>query len=795
MFYPSGTLARQQAKGSQAPKAVKIKSMKKTRWFLAGLGALAVCLLAALFLSGSAFHRIGYQPEKERLVKLLPGQSAAQEIFAVPPGFNSISLSFAASRRLLPWQNLPVEVQLQIISGSSERTVPVLIQRQYLPLGRLVISFAPQSNPPGSRYFLSLTNASSEPFSLWSGLPFTNSSLPLLALDGQSLPSSLNLSLGQSFLHSLPAIGSAALFQRAGISILVFLFFTLISLPLWELTHASDRADRDANSQFLYHLGLGMVIWLAYLWVLSRFSVRPTNGQVWLLPLLISSLALIFASSRARQWYRQVSKQLAAAWPMIAGILFTLIVCTVQFKDLYVPAWVDGLNHYERVTTLLRQGALVPGDIYPLAYHLLSAALVRVFQLSISEAMLTSGLWISVFSSLAVYPLAERIFHQPRAAWLAVLLYSFFTPFPAYLITWSRFPFFLGLGLLALACALTLEWLQRPAKAYIELAILLAGLGLSHYGTLIHWGAFVLCAAAYAFHPSNKSRFGISSLPIANLKRLLLVLIPILALAAVQAASLFRQGIFSDFLNLNSLAASYMDLAYTFWLTFQQAGWLVWILAGFSLLALLRVRSPLLLLLPVWPLVLGVLNLLQQLTFGTIISSWMNWIIGLCLPLALLAAWGIQTLAKRLALSPRRSAVVILFGTLAVTGFASQIGIVNPTAMLFYQPDTAAMQWIETNTAPDAVFWVKSFRWGQSQVPADAGGWIPAFTGRKIIWPPSGAAQADWKDFLLQSQAQYFYFSGGRGDFSAEQMLTLQPWTKVVYNRDGVQIWQMIRQP
>ncbi|NMC54901.1 MAG: hypothetical protein GYA48_14840, partial [Chloroflexi bacterium] len=541
--------------------------------------------------------------------------------------------------------------------------------------------------------------------------------------------------------------------------------------------------------------GLGMVIWLAYLWGLSRFSIRPTNGQVWILPLLICSLALMFAISRARQWYRQLPKQLAAAWPMIAGILFTLIVRAAQFKDLYAPAWVDGLNHYERVATLLAQGALVPGDIYPLAYHLLSASLARVFQLSVPEAMLTAGLWISVFSSLAVYPLAERILRQPRAAWLAVLLYSFFTPFPAYLITWSRFPFFLGLGLLALTCALTLEWFQRPARAPIELAILLAGLGLAHYGTLVHWVAFLLCAAAYAFHPSNRTQFGISSLPLANLKRLLLVLIPILALAAVQAASLFRQGIFSAFLDLNTLAASYMDLAYTFWLTFQQAGWLVWMLAGLSLLALLRVRSPLLLLLPAWPLLLAFLNLLQQFALGTIISSWMNWIISLCLPLALVAAWGIQTLAKRLALSPRCSAAVILFGALAVTGFASQIGIANPTAMLFFEPDTAAMQWIEANTAPDAVFWVKSFRWGQSQVPADAGGWITAFTGRKIIWPPAGAAQVDWKEFLSQSQAQYFYFSGGRGDFSTEQMLNLQPWTKVVYNRDGVQIWQIIRQP
>lgn len=769
--------------------------MKKIRWFLVGLCALSACLLAALFFSGSAFHLTGYQPEKEQLVKLLPGQSAVQEISAAPPGFNSISLSFAASRRLLPWQDLPVEVRLQIITGSSERTILVFIQRQYLPLGRLVISFAPQSTPPGSRYSLTVTNASSEPFSLWSGLPFTHSSLPLLALDGQSQPSSLNLSLGQSFLHVLPAIGSAAFFQRAGVSILMFVFFTFISLPLWGFTHTDNRTNRDANSQILFHIGLGMAAWLAYLWGLSRFSFRPTNGQVWILPLLVSSLALIFAISRARQGYRQIPKQLAAAWPMIAGILFTLIVRAVQFKDLYAPAWVDGLNHYERVATLLRQGALVPGDIYPIAYHLLSTSLARVFQLSIPEAMLTAGLWISVFSSLAIYPLAAQILRQPRAAWLAVLLYAFFTPFPAYLITWSRFPFFLGLGLLALTCALTLEWLQRPARAPVELAILLAGLGLAHYGTLIHWGAFVLCAAAYAIHPINRAQFALSSFSLANLKRLLLVLIPILALAGVQAASLFRQGIFTAFIDLNSLAASFMDLAYTFWLTFQQAGWLVWMLAGLSLLALLRVRSPLLLLLPVWPLVLGILNLIQQFAFGTIVSSWMNWIIGLCLPLALLAAWGIQSLVKHLALYLHRGTALVLFCALAITGFASQIGIANPSAMIFLQPDTAAMQWIKTNTAPDAVFWVKSFRWGQSQVPADAGGWIPAFTARKITWPPSGAAQTDWKEFLTQSQAQYVYFSGGRGDFSAEQMLTLQPWIKVVYNQHGVQIWQVIRQP
>ncbi len=187
-----------------------------------------------------------------------------------------------------------------------------------------------------------------------------------------------------------------------------------------------------------------------------------------------------------------------------------------------VPLWVDGFNHAAKISLLARDGILPLQINYPFGYHILTWYVHLLTGLDLPAAAFNTGFWISALAIPAAWPLARRIFGQRWTALLAVLLYGMFAPFPAYLATWSRFPYLLGLTLLPLALHAALDWLQSPRMTIpremvqaLPAAILAAGLVLSHYGTVIHFAAFLpVLLLAWRFWPQGEilaQRFGIRS--------------------------------------------------------------------------------------------------------------------------------------------------------------------------------------------------------------------------------------------------------------------------------------------
>jgi hypothetical protein len=748
----------------------------------------AIIILVTVFLvfSGTVFSLSSFQPAKDQLISIQPGQTLYQELSDVPQGFNSITFHYASLKRITPWQKLPFSIELSRHTNDQFISIPLIIQRQSLPLGKLIIRFPAQNDGTFASYQIKITNVSADSsFSIWSGSIFAPISMPPAVLDQTIQSGFLSLHIGVSILSASAYNELALIFARAGLCFLLTLVIALLGLPLFSFLNL----DQTTENHFFYSLGLGVVAWTTLVWGFSRFSILPGTSLSWLLLITFASLVVAVFLLRSKKGGARISPN----WKKLAwlgvGFGLVLVVRAFQFKDLFVPPWVDGLNHYEKVERLLQQGALPPGDIYPIAYHLLSAYLQRSFDIGIPEAMLVAGLWISTFSSLAIYPLAERILKNQTAGWLAVILYSFFTPFPAYLATWSRFPFLFALGLLALACTATLEWLHAPKRIPWLVGVYLSGIALTHYGTLIHWAAFTLCAVLFTLLPFKKKSFA----QIAGWKtKILVTLLPAVIILAFQITSLARQGIIRFVLDQHAIAAESMDYAYTFWLTFQHAGGWIWGFGLLSIFTLFTKRSRLLIILPGWMAALAGLNILQQLMLNSVISSWMNFIINLSMPLAILASWGLQEILAGTYLNRLKTAKILFLAFLILAGISSQANIINPDTFLLTRSDLDAMHWIKANTPVDAVFAVKSFSWSQTRVPADAGGWIPALTGRKSVWPVNGNGQADPLDALRQSSSRYIYFSQGRGDFSSEQISVLRPLTKVVYNRNGVQIWLVL---
>ena len=433
-----------------------------------------------------------------------------------------------------------------------------------------------------------------------------------------------------------------------------------------------------------------------------------------------------------------------------------------------VPLWVDGFNHYTKLSFLAQDGILPLHINYPYGYHLLTWCAHLLSGLDLPAAAFNTGFWISALAIPAAWPLARRIFSHRWTALLAIILYGFFAPFPAYLATWSRFPFLLGLTLLPLALNAALDWLQSPRMSFskeilhaLPAAILAVGLVLSHYGTIVHFAAFLpVILIVWRFWPD------VDTLPPIRqqILRLASIATPAAAILLVKIIILIQRGQWHNALIAHQTGNQFIDLRYSLTLTTQHGGWVVWGVALTGLLTAIfwKDRRKIALLAAGWLLALFLLNILQITLLGTAISSWMNYIIALSLPLSWLAASTLVGAAEKLTsflpkgnLSALLPAILLI--SLVLAGFTGSSGIINPVTILFTEQDREAVQWITDHTPQDAVFYIDSFQWGNSITPSNGGGWIPALTGRSVVHPYINEQRETLQAFLAQRHVNYVY--------------------------------------
>jgi hypothetical protein len=151
-------------------------------------------------------------------------------------------------------------------------------------------------------------------------------------------------------------------------------------------------------------------------------------------------------------------------------------------------------------------------------------------------------------------------------------------------------------------------------------------------------------------------------------------------------------------------------------------------------------------------------------------------------------------------------------------GLYDQRDLLNPDSQLFTPADAAAMEWIDQQTPPDALFLVNSFfaYGGGVAVGSDGGWWIPLLTGRASTLPPVtyGTERGPTPDYRVQvnqvikdiqaagtltaagvEQMRHhgidYVYSGahvGQPDRFDPALLARTPGLDVVYNQDGVVI-------
>ena len=592
-------------------------------------------------------------------------------------------------------------------------------------------------------------------------------------LDDRGLPLPKDLAFTAYYQPSLSAW--LKLIVQALPAIAIWFGLTLL-LTLAGLTFqfALGLPPVDSLAVLLFRsLGLGISLLIVIGYTQSILRIPFTLGA-----LLVCALALLTAGllraihnrPRTQNWsFPRPVREDAFILLLFLASLASRAIQTIGLEP--VPLWVDGMNHHVKMAYLAESGFLPLHINYPYGYHLLSTFLHLIAGLNLPAAAFHTGFWISALAAPAAWPLARRLFTRPGPAILAVVLYGFFAPFPAYLAVWSRFPFLLGLTLLPLALDAVLQWLEtssctlRHELLFAVLPALMAtALVLSHFGTIVHWAAFLLAWLVLAFFDPDTA----PCLPV-RMKRLAGTAVPASLILVLLVSSLIRRNLWQPALTANAAADQTLDLRYFLQLTTQAGGWLVWSLAAVGLLAALvwKDHRKLTLTILLWLVIIFLLDIAQLMLLGTAVSSLANFILSISLPLSWLAASALDGVVQFLKTSlPATKFPVWLPAAfllvLLLISFTSISGIINPVTILFTAQDQQAMNWIRQQTPPNALFLIDNFLWGATFSPANGGGWLTALTGRPAIYPRAADQQADMQAFLEAHPPAYVYAARGR---------------------------------
>lgn len=590
------------------------------------------------------------------------------------------------------------------------------------------------------------------------------------------------------------------------------LFLPGLAWQAWLSPDERDPLERLADA-------LGISVGLTALVGLAAFLLGLHFTAGWLIGLYTAFLLTWVVGSLRSLRSGQFGCGWRAALPGLgdgALLLAALAWRLYQARGLLLPAWVDSVHHTLVVNLFLQNGG-IPASFdpyfpveftYHYGFHLLAALFSAVTGASAEQGVLWFGQALNAAVALAVYRLGRAAWRDWRAAALAALLVAFTFQMPAYYVTWGRYTLLTGLAVLPAAMAAALELSRQPQRLElsIRLAVLTAGVALSHYTALLLLLLFLLVLGAGLFF--RRAWRGLWTTAAASLLGALLAA-PWLLRSWNALSYHAGVGVVSP---LDGSQAGYWE--YILYLVGPDYNYILYLAALAALLWLL-VRGPVPEL-PVWGLLMGLLMLPWGLRLAPFRPDHLAILV--FLPAALLLGGALARLAGMLAKwRPRLGGLVLLLAALALTGLglARTRDVVNPVTVLVNAADLQALDWVQENTPPGARFFINTTGWQGSYRGVDGGYWLMTLTGRQTVTPPALAwmGNGDFQTQLnlragLASQAagcderfwqvvadadlNYAYIKEGAG-LLQPAALSNCPGVVNVYRRDGVYIYEIVR--
>lgn len=621
----------------------------------------------------------------------------------------------------------------------------------------------------------------------------------------------------------------------------------LLFVPGCLLWHAlRPPQDQEPVSSLAFGLALSLaLVPTALLWS-TVFGLHWGRTLCWAVAggLVLCSL-LRLRRTKGRAFSLWIATQNRGPVLATTGLLaLTLLLRFAQIRSLVLPAWVDSPQHALVTQLIILQGQvprsyqpLLPAQnfVYHFGFHADVAVLHWLSGLAVPQAMLILGQVLNAAAALTTYLLALRLTGRKLAAIAALAIVGLVSYMPAYYVTWGRYTQLTGLVLLPAALAGDLDWLEAQQRDYRLLAmaaLLQTGLVLTHARVTVFGACFLLVyglqQSASLLQKRDRPRVLEFWLRAGLLVLLALALSGpwLLQIARGFAASVRASG------QTPRGDASYNALPLGLLLVPRNRGLLA--LAGLGLATgLLRRRRGTILIAAWMALVALVLNPGWLGLPATNLVNNSTAVIALYLPLAVLGSeavtglWDggrcvLAALRRRLwvphcAGRAVKAVLVASIGGALLWSAWGLVSIVNPVTVLTTAEDAQAMQWIQANTPPEAVFLINTRLWQLGiYTGSDGGYWIPQLTGRRTLLPVlpyvygapdyvqhvSELAKVvsevkDADDPRLQSVVQKegvtYVYIGAKGGSLTPQMFLHSARFRPVYSTGAVWIFEVVR--
>ncbi len=704
----------------------------------------------------------------------------------------------------------------------------------------LRLSFSPVANSTGQAYTLLVEGGAENAATVWAysldGYPRGS----LINNNGVPLPGDLRFTTSYTYLWADILRDAAAALRR----------LLTLALPLWLVLFAPgllllNLLVRLESASYSFWLRLGVALGLS-------LSILPV-AWLWITLVGLSFSAVTLSVSYALvgvvvigQGLRQCfSKSIAASFKenfsihhLAMGLILILSVVSrlLAIRDLAFPAWVDSSHHFA-IARLLAESGRVPADYLPLlpihrfiyhfGFHALAATFHWLTSLSLLQTFLFLGQVLNGLMPLAAYAFVAGLTARPRAGLVAAFFVGLVSFFPGYYLSWGRYTQLTGLLIIAPALALVwqlvihVETARFPARSLgkiITLALLSAGLLLSHYRVFVFFVIFTWVAVAVG------NRGGWKGVILAGAGGFLLTF-PWLVRLGLQAGA----PLLSVPARLTA-PAGYNAFPINYFQSSLEKGWLI--LAGLMAAGGVLRRERAVIVTVGWVVVaFALLNIGP----GTWLVNNNAWAITLFLPGSLLLGWGIdrwltaaqgmielQEQETKLWIKWIRRGVgfVMLASVTTVAAYAgikgllTQINIANPGTTLATAEDAQALDWITQHVPVDGIFLVNGWEWQKgSWAGSDGGAWIWPLTGYQTTLPPLDYVyQRDWlnkvnvfneqaaqvKDAnapetlaLLRSAGVTHVFIGAKGSTLKPEMFANSPNYHLLYTNGAAWVFEV----
>jgi len=532
---------------------------------------------------------------------------------------------------------------------------------------------------------------------------------------------------------------------------------------LWHTLRPLQDQDPVSNLAFGLALSLALVP-TALLWS-TVLGLHWGRSLCWAAAGGLALCALLrLVRTRGRDLLPWIAAQNRGPLLAASGLLaLTLLLRFAQIRGLVLPAWVDSPQHALVTQLVILQGQvprsyqpLLPTQsfVYHFGFHADVAVLHWLSGLAVPQAVLILGQVLNAAAALTAYLLTLRLTGRKLAATAALAIVGLVSYMPAYYVTWGRYTQLTGLVLLPAALVGALDWLESDRRDYRLLClagVLQTGLVLTHARVTVFGACFLLACGLY----QSASLLWRRDRPKASEFWLRVGMLVLLALVLSGPWLLQVTRGFAASVRASGQAprgdAAYNALPLGLLLVPRNRGLMV--LAAVGVMAgLLRRRRGTILVVAWVGLVALALNPGWLGLANTNLVNNAAAVIALYLPLAVLGGeavtglWDgwrcvLSAVRKRLR-TPRwagAAAQAVLVASIGVALLRSAWGlvsIVNPVTVLAMAEDVQAMQWIQANTPPEAVFLINARLWQLGiYTGSDGGYWIPQLTGRRALLP------------------------------------------------------------